>query len=456
MSGISVLKRAPRSLAVLLIALVAAVLVAQSALAAPPEESSAGGNGTGAILDAIAAIDARLTQIEDDNNARLDDIDAALLALASQAGDNAELLGIRLDTQDNAHADLALQAGDNAELLGIRLDTQDNAHADLALQAGDNAELLGDDLDDVHGWVDGLANPDPFNVTVNTCANVGGIGELGAEFSAEAQSDLRGSAGADAYGNGATAGVKVEGSAALKLDILGSVAFTHEVCNVGVYLPYEKDHTEQQEQAITDYTEVAVAVQNPGELVIMASEFGLDISDMAAAMDGLAGLGELAADPTSLFTGDGDVGDLVAAISYGDLMDTDSLLAAFTDPCDATTGLGAAASDICSAIDTTLADAVLLTQTTVDGMELVVDEIALGIDYTVDAVDDIIDTVTDIDAATESIEDIVDGIESSVSTIISKINSLSSDLDAFCEMTDDIGWLLGWFDFADVDCPING
>ena len=52
-----------------------------------------------------------------------------------------------------------------------------------------------------------------------------------------------------------------------------------------------------------------------------------------------------------------------------------------------------------------------------------------------------------------SIDSVVDDIEDATDDIESIVRGIDRNLDAFCEMTDDLGYLLDWFLDRDINCP---
>jgi hypothetical protein len=196
-------------------------------------------------------------------------------------------------------------------------------------------------FEQVYGWVDAVANPDPFTTTVTTCAEYGGFGELGIEFTAEVLAELAARGGVNLFGTGMTAEVKPTGSAAGKLEFLGFGEIFQEVCYAGAEVEFEGNHTPEQEKQIADYTQTAENFQpepapesgasyrtsgathngvtlassnasadasnvdfiGDGSLLTLASALGADITGMADALNGLAAANATAIDPTALFSG---------------------------------------------------------------------------------------------------------------------------------------------------------
>jgi len=165
-----------------------ALAMIQVTSAAPNDNS----NGTGGTPEIVAAIDSLAEQLAEsqlDATERFDTIDATLATLST-------LLGDETDELDGAVSALRT-------LLSAETDEIDATFVGV-LPA----------FEQVHGWVDAVANPDPLTTTVTTCAEYGGSGELGIESTAEVLAELAARGGVNLFGTGITAEVKPTWSAA--------------------------------------------------------------------------------------------------------------------------------------------------------------------------------------------------------------------------------------------------
>ena len=174
---------------------------------------------------------------------------------------------------------------------------------------------------------------------------------------------------------------------------------------------------------------------------------GVGISDIVGSLNALVELNGLPADPSALITGDSSLNDLVDALDFGESVDTDAMLGAFTNPCAALGGLGEAAHAICDDPSSPIEAALAALQSTADEIESVVGEVDAAIDVTITT------TLGGIQSTVNSIDSVVDDIEDATDDIESIVRGIDRNLDAFCEMTDDLGYLLDWFLDCDIHCP---
>jgi hypothetical protein len=220
-----------RLLAAILITAFMALAMIQVTSAAPNDNS----NGTGGTPEIVAAIDSLAEQLAEsqlDATERFDTIDATLATLSTLLGDETD----ELDGAVSALRTLLIAETDEIDATFVGF-----------LPA----------FEQVYGWVDTVANPDPFTTTVTTCAEYGGSGELGIEFTAEVLAELAARGGVNLFGTGMTAEVKPTGSAAGKLEFLGFGEIFQEVCYAGAEVEFEGNQTPEQEQQIADYTQTA-------------------------------------------------------------------------------------------------------------------------------------------------------------------------------------------------------
>ncbi len=261
------------------------------------------------MLEQLAAVQQQMTDFQSAMYSRLDLIDAALSALDTQITEHDTGITTSIGNHNSGAASI-ISDHDSGIATSLSLH-------DASSQKQVNVETAEIDLalSDLYTLTDGHVNPDPFAITVNTCSSFRGAAHLLGALGATAKTGLNGEAGGNVFGNGGTVDVEVEGTAGLLFDIGAALDMTHQACNAGVYRPYSKAHTTGQEAAIDDYTAVAVALQNPGKLISLATEgMGLDIAVIPDALQALADAGSTPADPTALFSGTGTSSNLMDSL----------------------------------------------------------------------------------------------------------------------------------------------
>jgi hypothetical protein len=434
---------------------------------AAPNDNSNGSGGTPEIVAAIDALPQQMTAFQLDAVARFEIIDATLLALEGQ-------VNIETNAMDAALATLSTLVGDETDEL-------DGAVSALRTLVGDETAEIDSTFagflpafEDVHGWVDAVANPDPdpFTTTVTTCAEYGGSGELGIEFTAEVLAELAARGGVNLFGTGITAEVKFSGTAAGKLEFLGFGKIFQEVCYAGVEVEFESEHPPEQDQQIADYTQTAEDFQpepapesgasyrtsgathngvtlassnssadasnvdfiGDGSLLTLASALGADITGMADALNGLAAANVTAVDPTALFSGsDQGLNDFIDVMGPGGLPDSDDFIAAFTDPCGTLAGLGPEAALACESSDTGLSDSIIFIEQTVTDIDAAFDAFITdtldGIETTVSSIETTVDSVdsymrTTLKSSVDGVRSVVDGIRSAINSMRGVVNHM--------------------------------
>ena len=183
------------------------------------------------------------------------------------------------------------------------------------------------------------------------------------------------------------------------------------------------------------------------DLVSLGNQMGVGISDIVGSLNALVELNGLPADPSALITGDSSLNDFVDALDFGESVDTGAMLGAFTNPCAVLGGLGEAAQAICDDPSSPIEAALAALQSTADEIESVVGEVDAAIDGTITT------TLGGIQSTVNSIDSVVDDIEDATDDIESIVRGIDRNLDAFCEMTDDLGYFLDWFLDRDINCP---
>lgn len=183
------------------------------------------------------------------------------------------------------------------------------------------------------------------------------------------------------------------------------------------------------------------------DLVSLGNQMGVGISDIVGSLNALVELNGLPADLSALITGDSSLNDFVDALDFGESVDTDAMLGAFTNPCTVLGGLGEAAQAICDDPSSPIEAALAALQSTADEIESVVGEVDAAIDGTITT------TLGGIQSTVNSIDSVVDDIEDATDDIESIVRGIDRNLDAFCEMTDDLGYFLDWFLDRDINCP---
>jgi hypothetical protein len=415
----------------------------------------------------VADVQAQLNGRMDDLQQQIDDQTSTLATTISDEtteidtdlGDLEALAVSRFDTTDaNAAAFEASVDGSLGALLAAVNAETGEIDATLASFLTAFAE--------VYDWTDGMANPDPFTTTATTCAEFGGNGELGLEFTAEVAAEFEASFGADLFGTGVTADVKPAGSAAGKLEFLGFQNVFQEICYAGVEVVGTEDgRTASQDQAVLDYTQAAYDFQGQGgpsssvsynvgagpgpvqlisygghatpasshsggSLLDIADALGASITGMGSALEALATVDAVGADPTALFSGTA-FDDFVAAMGPGTLFDTEDLIAPFLDPCSTLAGLAAEAGAACEATEEGLAQTIRDIDTTVGVIEVgvvgVSNDVNGWLKTTVDDIDSAVDTVDTY--MRNTLKSAVDGVRGVVNTIKSWTGTMKGWLD---------------------------
>jgi len=98
------------------------------------------------------------------------------------------------------------------------------------VQATDIQDLIvlaTDEIDDTLVDITEHANPDPFTMTVNTCATLGATGDLGAELMGGLEIGANGNMGVVVGGTGLKSKLDLQGLAMAKLEVLGGVSIVH-------------------------------------------------------------------------------------------------------------------------------------------------------------------------------------------------------------------------------------
>lgn len=204
------------------------------------------------------------------------------------------------------------------------------------------------------------ANPDPFEVTLQTCLALGGEAGMSGSIGAEATGTIEGSLGIDAYGNGASveATGTLEGS--LGGSLSGSLGISTTACYQGVRVGFDGEHTEGQVNLIAAYNTAAGGLQGGLVDTIAAIDLGVDQLELAvAAIEALATDDNFdLTNPGNLLSNSGPLADLLEQLPFaGQLeLEFDDVLTAIEDPCELPImrDFGQEATVICAAIDRTL------------------------------------------------------------------------------------------------------
>ena len=327
-----------------LLAMLAVAIAVAGFVALTPGTASAQGPPDGKGSDGDSGITTVIAGIADlaAQNA------AETAALAAQSEAETAALTARIDDlQEALEAVLAAHDSD----LKTKVDNHDTA---LGAVAAQTASIFAH------------ANPDPFEVTLNTCMSLDGGLDIGLASALEIGVEFQGGIGIDFFGNG----IRVEARSsffvvppppALPLPIvfpnylalqsnLGATAtLSNTVCYQGVRVPFEgtfgtlqPDGTPKThkaiEQAYIDSAEfVAKTLQNP-TLLDAVDKIGLDAANMGTVIAGIVDL-----IPAGLEISDRDeiaviaakFADLAAALPLvGNLtFDGEAAEAAFSDPC---------------------------------------------------------------------------------------------------------------------------
>ena len=229
------------------------LLLVRSVSAASGNNASPNNQGNQQVPAQITQMQQQIFDFQTNVSARLDTLDATLLALDNQIADHdsdvGSLIGTETDEVDGAIADLSVSLADH--------------DAANAAQATEVAANLNTTLSDIQVGADGNINPNPFSVTVNTCATLSGGGQFGGAISGGTERGAKGSLGAVAGGNGVKGESSLQGSLMAKLALMGGVEIAHTACNAGILETSsinEEDYSANQQNTIYDYENVASAL----------------------------------------------------------------------------------------------------------------------------------------------------------------------------------------------------
>lgn len=255
--------------------------------------------------------------------------------------------------------------------LAVRLDAIDEKLDDLLTRVGTpdtttfpNGDVFPDsNLSDQIASIYNHSNPDPFEVTLQTCVSLGAEANIGFEIKALAKAEGNGSAGALAFGNGVTVlgRLGLQGEASGKLE--GALGLSTEACLEGVRVVFDRDHTNAEDAFITAYTTAASGLQTGLRETI--GVVGLGVDGLASGMTAIEKLSTGSVDitdPSALVSNTGPFASLSSALPLGKALDLDidldAILADLTNPCGISGTIGDLVKAICDDIDETLAEAI--------------------------------------------------------------------------------------------------
>lgn len=417
-------RKNPALLLTAALAMVVILLLLARTVSAAQGENNANENNQGntKVLTQLAEVQQQISDFQSDMSSRLDTVDATLLALQA-----------RINLHDT----------------------------DVSSSIGTETQEIDDALAIIHTTTDEHANPNPFTMSVNTCATLSGTGELGGELMGGLEIGADGSVGAQVGGNGIKGKTDLQGSLMAKLELLAGVEIAHTVCNAGIEVAStveEEDYSASQTDTINGYEFTIAALQedndspggvlasamgSPQDLVSYAGQMGLEISDIVGSIEALVQLDGLPSNPTALVTGDIALDGFADALDFGEAVDTSVMLGVFTDPCGELSGLGSVAAEICDNIDTSLVDSIAFIEGTVADVESTVDDVESIL------TEFVVDFPVELDAAVTDISNFVtEQTEAAYNESIAYTTQVCGDMSGF---VDD---LRAW-DFS-IDSPSFG
>ena len=275
------------------------------------------------------------------------------------------------DTLEDHHDNIDIDLDDHDVNIDTDLDDHDvNIDTDL----GNHDTNIDVDLD-------GRVNPDPFEVTVQTCIALGADAGIGASTSLGRNALGEVGIGVDAYGNGAWISAGITREELLAGALGGSLGIITEACYEGVRVLFEEAPSPQglgahsagthtaggaDDALITAYEGVGSGLQ--GGLVATTTALGLGVENVVLAVDAVTAIAESSLlDLNSVaanFGPNGPLADLLLSLPMSSLLafDIDAALEAVSTPCAADgiiRGLGDAAAAICDTDANDVAEATL-------------------------------------------------------------------------------------------------
>ena len=272
------------------------------------------------------------------------------------------------------------QLNDRLDAHDLNIDTNLAQHdTDLKNQVTQHDTDLKTDLNNhdinIDVDLDGHVNPDPFEVTLQTCITLGADAGIQGGLSIAREGLLEASLGIDAYGNGASVEVNQPLRGELAGSLGGSLAINTEACYEGVRALYNgvpspqglgahsvgTAHTNEEVALIGAYNTAAFGLQTG--LIATTDAVGLAVEGVATAVDAVQALATDASfnlvDPGAILDASGPFVDLLLSMPMASQLDfnIEAALGPVLNPCG--TGgiirdLGSSAATVCNELDTRL------------------------------------------------------------------------------------------------------